>query len=158
MVSTGLRDAGYEYVNSDDWYGKLYQTPAPYILAYVSVRSLTCWSLCSWMVSCRNPALVNKVCDKAVDCCDNYTGPQIPNPIKFPQGIPPVVDYIHSKGLKAGLYTSASPWTCAGFAASCEFEDIDEYGDDKRNPNKRCSTQYNPAGKYNMPSGKSVGE
>ena len=40
----------------------------------------------------------------------------------------------------------------------CEFEDIDEYGDDKMNPNKRCSAKYNPAGKYNMPSGKSVGE
>ena len=28
MVSTGLRDAGYEYVNSDDWYGLSYHRPA----------------------------------------------------------------------------------------------------------------------------------
>ena len=28
MVSTGLRDAGYEYVNSDDWYGLPNQRPA----------------------------------------------------------------------------------------------------------------------------------
>lgn len=77
------------------------------------------------MVSCRNPALANKTCHKAPSCCDDYKGPQIPNPTKFPRGIPPVVDYIHSLGLKAGLYTSASPWTCAGFAASCELEEID---------------------------------
>jgi alpha-galactosidase len=78
-----------------------------------------------WMVSCRNPAEINKTCHKAVGCCGDFKGPQIPDPVKFPGGIPPVVDYIHGKGLKAGLYTSASPWTCAGFAASCQFEDID---------------------------------
>ena len=78
-----------------------------------------------WMVSCRNPAQINKVCHKAVGCCEDFKGPQQPDPKKFPGGIPPVVDYIHAKGLKAGLYTSASPWTCAGFAASCQYEDID---------------------------------
>lgn len=78
-----------------------------------------------WMVSCRNPAQISKVCHKAVGCCDDFKGPQLPDPKKFPGGIPPVVDYIHAKGLKAGLYTSASPWTCAGFAASCQYEDID---------------------------------
>ena len=56
------------------------------------------------MVSCRNPALVNTTCPKLRGCCDGFKGPQIPDPIKFPGGIPPVVDYIHSKGLKAGLY------------------------------------------------------
>ena len=56
-----------------------------------------------WMVSCRNPKLINKACNKAVNCCDDFRGPQLPDPKKFPHGIPPVVDYIHSKGLKAGL-------------------------------------------------------
>jgi alpha-galactosidase len=37
----------------------------------------------------------------------------------------PVVDKVHSLGLKFGLYTSASPLTCAGFAASCMHEAVD---------------------------------
>jgi hypothetical protein len=49
----------------------------------------------------------------------------VPNPAKFPNGWPPVVQYINSKGLKAGLYTARSPTTCAGFAGSCLHELID---------------------------------
>jgi alpha-galactosidase len=33
-----------------------------------------------------------------------------PNPAKFPDGLKPMVDYIHSKGLKAGIYTDAGPY------------------------------------------------
>jgi alpha-galactosidase len=33
-----------------------------------------------------------------------------------------LTDYIHAKGLKAGLYTSPGPFTCAGFAGSYEHE------------------------------------
>jgi alpha-galactosidase len=29
---------------------------------------------------------------------------------RFPNGLKPVVDYIHSKGLKAGIYTDAGPY------------------------------------------------
>jgi len=36
-----------------------------------------------------------------------------------------MVDYIHGKGLKAGLYTGPGPWTCAGYVASYEHEEID---------------------------------
>ncbi len=36
-----------------------------------------------------------------------------------------LTDYIHSKGLKAGLYSSPGPLTCAGFTASYQFEDKD---------------------------------
>ena len=52
-------------------------------------------------------------------------GNQIANPDKFPDGFPPVVDYIHSLKLKAGLYTAKGPNTCARFAASCDHEVID---------------------------------
>jgi hypothetical protein len=34
-------------------------------------------------------------------------GDLVPNPAKFPNGLKPLVDYIHSKGLKAGIYTDA---------------------------------------------------
>jgi alpha-galactosidase len=33
-----------------------------------------------------------------------------------------MTDYIHSKGLKAGIYTSPGPFTCAGFAGSYQHE------------------------------------
>jgi len=50
-------------------------------------------------------------------------GAILPN-AKFPD-IKGMVDYIHSKGLKAGLYTSPGPWTCAGYVGSYEHEQID---------------------------------
>ena len=50
-------------------------------------------------------------------------GVLLPN-AKFPD-IVGMVDYIHSKGLKAGLYTSPGPWTCAGYVGSYEHERID---------------------------------
>jgi len=34
-------------------------------------------------------------------------------------------DYVHSKGLKLGIYSSPGPKTCAGFVASYQFEDQD---------------------------------
>ncbi len=34
-------------------------------------------------------------------------------------------DYIHSKGLKAGIYTSPGPFTCAGFAGAYQHEEQD---------------------------------
>jgi len=43
---------------------------------------------------------------------------------KFPD-IRGMVDYIHAKGLKAGLYTGPGPWTCAGYVASYEHEQVD---------------------------------
>ena len=36
-----------------------------------------------------------------------------------------LADYVHSKGLKAGLYTSPGPLTCAGFAGSYQHEEQD---------------------------------
>jgi len=43
---------------------------------------------------------------------------------KFPD-IKGMVDHIHSKGLKAGLYTSPGPWTCADYVGSHDREEID---------------------------------
>jgi len=38
-----------------------------------------------------------------------------PNPYKFPYGLKPVIDYIHSLGFKFGIYNCAGTRTCAGF-------------------------------------------
>ena len=40
-----------------------------------------------------------------------------PDPRKFPQGIKPLADYVHSLGLKFGIYTSAGAQNCAGTSA-----------------------------------------
>lgn len=40
-----------------------------------------------------------------------------PDPRKFPRGIKPVADYVHSLGLKFGMYTSAGLLNCAGTSA-----------------------------------------
>lgn len=67
LVSTGMKAAGYEYLNLDD-----------------------CWQ-------------------DHRDAQGNIVSGS-----NFPQGIKPVVDYIHAKGLKAGLYTTVGDQTCAG--------------------------------------------
>lgn len=66
MVSSGMRDAGYQYVVIDDcWQGKR-------------------------------------------DANGNIT----PDPEKFPSGIKALSDYIHSRGLKFGIYSDAGTMTC----------------------------------------------
>ncbi len=83
MVSSGMADYGYSYVNIDD-----------------------CW--------------MKKRDDEPYR---DAQGAILPN-AKFPD-IKGMVDHIHSKGLKAGLYTGPGPWTCAGYVASYQHEKID---------------------------------
>ena len=83
MISSGMADYGYNYVNIDD-----------------------CW--------------MKKRGDEPYR---DAQGAILPN-AKFPD-IKGMVDYIHGKGLKAGLYTGPGPWTCAGYVASYEHEEID---------------------------------
>lgn len=49
-------------------------------------------------------------------------GRLVPDPEKFPRGMKYLSDYIHSKGLKFGMYSSAGYQTCAGYPASFEYE------------------------------------
>ena len=44
---------------------------------------------------------------------------------KFPQGMKAVADYVHSKGLKFGMYSDAGVKTCAGKPGSFGFETQD---------------------------------
>ncbi|HBG69416.1 MAG TPA: alpha-galactosidase [Bacteroidales bacterium] len=48
-----------------------------------------------------------------------------PDPIRFPHGIKPLSDYVHSKGLKLGIYSDAADRTCGGVTGSLHFETID---------------------------------
>lgn len=52
-------------------------------------------------------------------------GRLVPNRNKFPDGIKAVADYIHSKGLKFGIYSCVGNRTCANYPGSLEHEFID---------------------------------
>lgn len=49
-------------------------------------------------------------------------GRLVPDPKKFPSGMKSLSDYIHSKGLKFGMYSCAGTHTCAGYPGSFEHE------------------------------------
>jgi len=83
MVSSGMREAGYQYIVIDDfWQG---------------------------------------VRDK--------NGNIQPDTKRFPSGIKKLADYIHSKGLKFGIYSDAGTKTCGGLEGSRghEFQDAQQY-------------------------------
>ena len=76
LVDTGLKAAGYIFVNSDD----------------------------CWMLGARDAE-----------------GNLQPNPDKFPN-ISDTIAFIHSLGLKSGLYTARGHNTCDGLAGACGHE------------------------------------
>ncbi len=53
----------------------------------------------------------------------------VADPVKFPSGIKALADYIHSKGLKFGIYSDAGLKTCGGRPGSMghEFQDAATY-------------------------------
>lgn len=59
-----------------------------------------------WMAMQRNPT----------------TGDLVADPKKFPNGMKAVADYVHSKGLKFGLYNCAGTKTCAGYPGTRGYE------------------------------------
>lgn len=52
-------------------------------------------------------------------------GKLVPDPKKFPSGMKAMGDYLHSKGLKFGIYSDAGTMTCAGFPGSYGYERVD---------------------------------
>jgi alpha-galactosidase len=63
----------------------------------------------------------------------NADGKLVPDPARFPNGIKAVADYVHAKGLKLGIYTSAGTKTCdsVGFpgALGHEYSDARQFAD-----------------------------
>jgi len=86
LVSSGLADHGWSYINIDD-----------------------CWAV------------------KPGDADPRLSGPErdakgsIRTNQKFPD-MKALCDYIHAKGLKAGIYSSPGALTCAGYAAAYQYE------------------------------------
>lgn len=54
-------------------------------------------------------------------------GKLVPNLRKFPHGIKYVADYVHSLGLKFGIYSSCGVRTCQGLPGSLGYEAIDAH-------------------------------
>ncbi|CAL1265817.1 unnamed protein product [Larinioides sclopetarius] len=52
-------------------------------------------------------------------------GKLVPDHKRFPNGIKGLADYVHSKGLKLGLYQDIGNQTCAGYPGSYDYFDID---------------------------------
>lgn len=83
MVSSGMKDAGYRYINIDDcWHGDRDS------LGFIHE-----------------------------------------DPKRFPSGMKALADYVHSKGLKLGIYSDAGSQTCGGRPGSrgYEFQDALTY-------------------------------
>jgi alpha-galactosidase len=83
IVSTGMKDAGYQYVVIDD-----------------------CWQVSR-----------------------DAEGNIVPDAKRFPGGMKALADYIHSKGLKFGIYSDAGTGTCQKRPGSrgYEFQDARQY-------------------------------
>jgi alpha-galactosidase len=91
MISNGMADVGYQYVNVDDCWMNSPSTNAP--LRHGPLRDVE-----------------GKL-----------------NPNKEFDDMAALATYIHSKGLKAGLYSSPGPLTCGGFAGSFGHEAMDAF-------------------------------
>lgn len=52
----------------------------------------------------------------------DINGDLVPDPQKFPNGMKALIDYVHSKGLKFGLYNCAGTQTCAGYPGTRGYE------------------------------------
>ena len=89
MVSSGMIDHGYMYVNIDD-----------------------CWAV---KPGSKDSSLAGDPRDKN----------GMVNSNKRFQDMRSLTDYIHSLGLKAGIYTSPGPLTCAGHTGAYNYEEKD---------------------------------
>ena len=66
---------------------------------------------------------------------DPETDRIVPDPVKFPNGMKDVSDYVHQKGMKFGMYSCAGVRTCADYPGSFDHEYLDaktfaDYGAD----------------------------
>lgn len=99
------------------------------------------WNSWNTFTSAINEELIKQAADAMVesglkDCGYEYividdcwslrqrdeNGRLVADPEKFPNGMKAVADYVHSKGLKFGMYSCAGTHTCAGFPSSFEHE------------------------------------
>ncbi|MCX7819833.1 MAG: alpha-galactosidase [Kiritimatiellae bacterium] len=112
MVTSGMADHGYEYVSIDDcWMRAPPEEELRRLARELAERGVTNFSF----RRPRDPSRIGPT--RGAD------GRLLPNGW-FPD-MRGLTDYIHSLGLKAGIYTSPGPLTCAGYAGSYGHEELD---------------------------------
>ncbi|RZF32632.1 hypothetical protein LSTR_LSTR015776, partial [Laodelphax striatellus] len=57
----------------------------------------------------------------------SYSGHLQPDAERFPYGIRDLSDYVHSKGLKFGIYEDYGNYTCAGYPGSLGYLEADAH-------------------------------
>ena len=135
MVSSGMINHGYQYVNIDD-----------------------CWAV---KPGATDPTLGGEPRDARGMVNANQ---------RFPD-MKALTDYIHAKGLKAGIYTSPGPTTCAGHVGAYQHEELDarrfaewgydflkydwcSYGDIAKNPDRAAIAEaVSSHGRHPAPAG-----
>ena len=77
----------------------------------------------------RDAGYIYLVIDDCWQVGRDENGKILPDPERFPSGIKALVDYVHSKGLKFGLYSDAGSKTCQGRPGSRghQFQDARTY-------------------------------
>ncbi|XP_028935345.1 alpha-N-acetylgalactosaminidase [Ornithorhynchus anatinus] len=53
-------------------------------------------------------------------------GRLVPDPDRFPRGIPALADYVHSRGLKLGIYEDLGNYTCMGYPGTTLARVVDD--------------------------------
>ncbi len=79
---------------------------------YMYVNIDDCWAV---RPDAKDPSLLGEARDKSGKVNSNQ---------RFPD-MKALTDYIHAKGLKAGIYTSPGPFTCAGHVGAFKYEEKD---------------------------------
>ncbi len=80
----------------------------------------------SGLKDCGYEYVVIDDCWSVKDRRDSH-GNLVPNPERFPDGVKPVADYVHSLGFKFGIYSDAAEMTCASYPGSLGFEEQDAH-------------------------------
>ena len=65
------------------------------------------------------------VIDDCWQVARDASGRLVADSVRFPGGIKPLADYVHSRGLKFGIYTDAGRQTCQGRPGTYGFEELD---------------------------------
>ena len=73
----------------------------------------------------RDAGYVYLVVDDFWEAPERVDGRLTWDPDRFPAGLPAVIDYVHSQGLKFGIYSCAGSHTCGGRPASYGYEEVD---------------------------------
>ncbi|CAI7882241.1 unnamed protein product [Closterium sp. NIES-54] len=120
LVSSGLAALGYVYVNI----GEIHYPSS--ILLFVSTFSSFCFAT---SYKTRHLLWLCLIFSRADDCWQadsrDSEGRLAPSPRFFPSGIKAIADYVHSKGLKLGIYSDSGRSTCEGKPGSLGHEAID---------------------------------